>query len=296
MPERSRLLGTYRSPVVGADGLPLLQTPPGWKGLVMERLSIPTLGECGPQFTGMPVVCTSKAATGRRWYRCNGVMREIPTPPMGLDVLGATYERDYEHWECTPGCDTLCMRLHPTTTERYLQEDAYRFDVEVRYAHPDEVLVNSMFALAGEFERGLPNGMLYAEGLSLMILGWLRRHYAVTEKPAAPRGGLTAAQQNRIREYIDSSLDENLSLENMADRLGMSPFHFLRCFRASFGVTPHQFVMKMRLLRAANFLRNDHERSISDVAFATGFASQAHFTAAFKRHFGKTPAAWRAER
>lgn len=294
MPEKSRLLGTYRTPVLGADGLPVLQTPPGWRGLILERLSIPTLGECGPQFSGMPMVCTSKVATGRRWYRCKGVMREIPTPPMGMDVLCASYERDYEHWQCEPGCDTLCMRLHPTTIERYLQDGASRFDVDVKYAHKDDVLANSMFSLAEEFEGGLPNGMLYAEGLSLMIFGWLRRHYAVAPPAQPQKGGLSAVQQNRIREFIDSCLGDELCLEGMAEQLGMSPFHFLRQFRASFGLTPHQFVLKMRLSRAASLLRAESSRSISDIALATGFASQAHFTSSFKRHFGQTPAAWRA--
>lgn len=294
MTAQRKLIGTYRSQILGPDGLPVLKMPAGWQGPIMERLAIPTEGECGPQFTGMPVIFTSKLAPGHRWYRCNGSTHEIPSPPMGIDVLGATYERDYEHWECAPGCETLCMRLHPSTIERYLREDAYRFDLETRYAHKDEALSSHLFTLANELQQGLPNGMLFAEGLSLMIFGWLRRHYAATPlNDLQKKGALSASQQNKIREFIDTYLGANLTLETMASEMGMSPFHFLRLFRTTFGMPPHRFVLQMRLARAANLLRTECDRTITDIALATGFASQAHFTSAFKRYAGQTPASWR---
>ena len=291
---QKKLIATYRTPILGADGQPLLQTPAGWQGPIMERLAIPTTGECGPQFSGMPAIFTSKRAPGRRWYRCNGRTLEIPTPPLGMDILGATYEREYEHWECEPGCETLCMRLHPATIERYLQEDAYRFDLQTRYAHLDEALTNHLFALADELQEGLPNGTLFAEGLSMMIVGWLRRHYVCTPPPeTTTKGGFSSAQQNTVREFIDTYLGADLRLETMATELGMSPFHFLRLFRHTFGMPPHRYVLQMRLARAAALLRNERERTIADIALTTGFASQAHFTSTFKRHTGQTPATWR---
>lgn len=292
--DRRIILGSYRQPVLGEDGLPVLRAPADWKGPVIERLAIPTHGECGPQFTGMPVVCTSRIAPGRRWYKCCSRVEEVPVPPSGIDMLSASYERDYERWECEPGYETLCMRLHGSTLERFLQEESFHFDLGTRYAHKDDMLSRMLFGLAGEIQCGMPNGVLYAEGLSLTIFGWLRQHYSIKASPACLRKGcFSPAQRERIRDFIDAQIGNALSLDAMAAEVGMSAFHFLRVFRASFGVTPHQYVLQARIGRAARALREQPERSISDIAFAVGFSSQAHLTLAFKRQMGVTPASWR---
>ncbi len=296
MATQRKLIGTYRAQVVGPDGQPLLQCPDSWKGPVLERLVIPTAAECGPQFTGMPVLFASKYSPGRRWYRCNGRTREVPLVAPGVDILGATYERDYERWECDPGGQTLCVRFHPSVVERYIQEDAHHFDFCAKYSHRDDFLVNHLFSLAGELESGMPNGMLFAEGLSLMIVGWLSRHYSIKPSGEVPRSGvLSARQQARIREYIDTFLEAELTVEQMAAEIGISPFYFSRLFRGSFGVTPHRYVLQMRVDRASRLLLHaGGEMTIADIALATGFASQAHFTSVFKRHVGCSPARWRA--
>ena len=296
MATQRKLIGTYRAQVVGPDGQPLLQCPDSWKGPVLERLIIPTAAECGPQFTGMPVLFASQYSPGRRWYRCNGRTQEVPLVAPGVDILGATYERDYERWECDPGGQTLCVRFHPSVVERYIQEEAHHFDFCAKYSHRDDFLVNHLFALARELESGMPNGTLFAEGLSLMIVGWLSRHYSVKPSGEVPRSGvLSARQQARIREYIDTFLEAELTVEQMAAEVGISPFYFARLFRSSFGVTPHRYVLQMRIDRASRLLLHaSGERTIADIAFATGFASQAHFTSVFKRHVGCSPARWRA--
>ena len=289
------LIGTYRQPVLGEDGLPVLRVPKDWKGPVVERLAIPTRAECGPQFTGMPVICTSRIAPGRRWYKCAVGIREVPVPPDGVDLLGSTYERDYERWECQPGYETLCIRLHSAVIERYLQDDGHRFDIQTGYAHKDEILIRFMHEFAVEIQRGMPNGVLFSEGLSLTILGWLRQHYALkTSQTTVPKGVFGLAQKNRIREFIDTNLGAEMTLETMAMEVGMSPFHFLRLFRSSFGTTPHRYLLQARIAFAARILRAQPERSISDIALAMGFSSQAHFTLAFKRQLGYTPANWRS--
>ena len=63
---------------------------------------------------------------------------------------------------------------------------------------------------------------------------------------------------------------------------------------ASFGATPHRYVLQRRVARAAHLLRTERWRSIADIAFAAGFASQSHLSNAFKCHMGQTPARWRS--
>ncbi|WP_170285888.1 helix-turn-helix domain-containing protein [Propionivibrio limicola] len=212
----------------------------------------------------------------------------------GIDTLGATYERDYGRWECDPGGETICLRLPPDIIQRYLQEDAYHFDLETKYSYRDDVLVKAIYALADEMQRDFPNGMLYAEGMSLMVVGWLARHHA--RKPAQPAlqaRVLSAVQQAKVRELVDTHLDSELSVERMAAEVGISPFHFSRLFRATFGVPPHRYVLQMRIARAAHLLRSQRQRTVADIALEVGFASQAHLTHAFKCHMGQTPARWR---
>ena len=289
------LLGAHSAQILGVDGRPVLSRPRDWQGLILERKEIPVRAECGPQFSGVPMVIASRYSPGRRWYKCNGSMREIPMIAPGVDLLGAAYERDAGRWECEPGGETLCLRLHPDVVRRYIQDEAYRFDLETDYSVRDDALVNAVFALAEEMQHQLPNGVLYAEGLSLTIIGWLSRHHGVRPAGAAPKArALSPAQQARVRDFVDAGMDAELTVEGMAAVVGISPFHFSRLFRASFGVSPYRYVLQMRIARAAHLLRAEPGRTVADIALAVGFASQAHLTQAFKAHLGQTPARWRA--
>jgi AraC family transcriptional regulator len=73
----------------------------------------------------------------------------------------------------------------------------------------------------------------------------------------------------------------------------MSPYHFLRTFRAVVGMTPHQFILHTRLNRAAIRLRRTSE-SISAIAFATGFGDLSTFNRRFQRVMGQSPSAYRS--
>lgn len=292
---QKELLGAHSSPILGIDGQPVLCQPRDWNGLILERKEIPVRAECGPQFSGVPVVIASRYSPGRRWYRCNGKTQEIPMIAPGIDTLGAAYERDAGRWECEPGGETLCLRLHPDIIRRYLQDEAYRFDLETKYSVRDDPLVNAVFALAEEMQHYLPNGALYAEGLSMMIIGWLGSHHANRPAGVSPKArALSPSQQAKVRDFVDAGMDSELTVERMAAEVGISPFHFSRLFRASFGVSPYRYVLQMRIARAAHLLRAEKQRTVADIALAVGFASQAHLTHAFKSHMGQTPARWRA--
>ena len=108
-----------------------------------------------------------------------------------------------------------------------------------------------------------------------------------------PRFSLASACQEKVRELVDTYLDSDLSVECMAAEVGISPFHFSRLFRVSFGMPPYHYVLQMRIARAAYLLRSERQRTDADIALEVGFASQAHLTHAFKQHLGETPARWR---
>jgi len=75
----------------------------------------------------------------------------------------------------------------------------------------------------------------------------------------------------------------------------MSPYHFLRVFRASVGMTPHQFVLRTRLQRAALRLRRSDD-PVSTIAYDAGFNDLSTFNRRFKRIMGASPREWRSVR
>ena len=75
-------------------------------------------------------------------------------------------------------------------------------------------------------------------------------------------------------------------------RVGMSPFHFLRVFARVLGVTPHQYLIRARLRRAARLL-TDRSRSITDIAFDVGFGDLSNFVRSFHRAAGVSPRGFR---
>lgn len=92
--------------------------------------------------------------------------------------------------------------------------------------------------------------------------------------------------------WIEAHAHESIDLERAAGEVGLSPFHFLRLFARVLGVTPHQYLVRSRLRRAARLLCEE-ERSIGDVAFDVGFGDLSNFVRTFRRAAGVSPQGFR---
>jgi AraC-like DNA-binding protein len=97
----------------------------------------------------------------------------------------------------------------------------------------------------------------------------------------------------RAKDLIDARYREPLDVRSLARVAHLSPAHFSREFRRTFGETPHQYLLTRRLERAAALLRNT-DRSVTEICVAVGLRSVGSFTASFGRTFGLTPTAYRA--
>jgi AraC-like DNA-binding protein len=115
-----------------------------------------------------------------------------------------------------------------------------------------------------------------------------------TGVPAVHRGlpRNAEARVSRAVRTIDDDPHEQLTLETLATESGLSPYHFLRTFERLTGVTPHQYVLRARLRKAALRLADGAER-ITDVAFDCGFGDISNFNRAFRGEFGVSPRAFR---
>ena len=97
----------------------------------------------------------------------------------------------------------------------------------------------------------------------------------------------------RVLQYVDDHLDAKITLQDLATVAGLSRMHFAAQFRTAIGMRPHEYLLKRRIERAEELLKQA-EVSLVDVALTVGFQTQAHFTTVFKRFAGDTPHQWRS--
>jgi AraC-like DNA-binding protein len=101
------------------------------------------------------------------------------------------------------------------------------------------------------------------------------------------RFGIQKTKIRRVKEYIDVYYRQDITLGDLAAIAQFSPYHTLRTFRSSVGLTPHAYLIQIRIEEGKRLLRIGN--SISDVSASTGFTDQSHFTRHFKRIMGVTP-------
>jgi AraC family transcriptional regulator len=154
-------------------------------------------------------------------------------------------------------------------------------------------ILQALAALGREAEKPGPMGRVFAESLVVLTLTELVRHHstlAATNRVA----DLPSRRLQRVLDYIETHLGQDLSLLALAAEAGLSPAHFAREFKRAMRSSVHRYLLARRLQWAAALLLGT-EQTIADVALATGFSSQAHLTTAFQRMNGTTPGAYRRE-
>ena len=103
-----------------------------------------------------------------------------------------------------------------------------------------------------------------------------------------------ARHLTRAKDVADARYFEPLDVDDLAKAAGLSRAHFSREFRRAFGESPYSYLLTRRLERAASLLRMT-DRSIADICLSVGLQSQGSFTTSFKRMYGASPAAYRAQ-
>jgi AraC family transcriptional regulator len=140
-------------------------------------------------------------------------------------------------------------------------------------------------AADGESDVGLDEAaLLFASRFAAIVGGRERDNVPVHARDR--RRAVEAALR------IDACAHESIDLDGAANDAGLSAFHFLRVFSSVLGVTPHQYLIRSRLRRAARLLA-DEARSISDIAFDVGFGDLSNFVRTFHRAAGVSPRRFR---
>ena len=93
--------------------------------------------------------------------------------------------------------------------------------------------------------------------------------------------------------FIDAHFADNIELDNIADEAYFSKFHFIRAFKNTYGKTPHQYLIFVRIENALELLKAG--MTVSEVCYAVGFESLSSFSGLFKRVVGLNPSAYVAQ-
>lgn len=139
-------------------------------------------------------------------------------------------------------------------------------------------LLRSELLKNGPISSGYINALL-----SVFMVQLVQNHsFLRTGNTRQENGGLSYQSSRRIEAYLRENYMRKLSIEKMSDVLGISGGHFLTSFRESFGQTPHQFLLMLRL-NAAEEMLIDTNIALVEIADRAGFSSQSHMTTALKK-------------
>lgn len=173
--------------------------------------------------------------------------------------------------------------------------------MSIRYESIDQDIFIEHVAdrILGELEHETSTGRLLIESLGRALSAHLVHSYAATsvrlkQSPAVQKP-LDAKRLSRVTEFIAASVDRDFTVKDLASVACMSPAHFSRSFKAATGAAPHEYVSRQRLDLARNLLSTS-DRPLVDIAYATGFSSQANFNRAFRKAVGTTPSLYRAQK
>ena len=135
---------------------------------------------------------------------------------------------------------------------------------------------------------------LLLDGVTDSLLAFLFFQRGVSGEGNKPTKGLLPGEFRRVVDFAEAHLQDTLKLDAWAEVLNMSAPEFTRRFRVTTGASPYAWFMRRRIDRAKELLRATPE-AIGYIAFSVGFCSQSHFTDAFSRQVGTSPARWRQD-
>lgn len=190
----------------------------------------------------------------------------------------------------------ILLSLEPNVLQQAFPDSNAGRDVELipQWGVQDPQIEYIVRALEADLEAGLPGGKLFGESLLCALAVRLQRSYAVTPpRVAKPGNGLPRPRLNRVMEYVEANLDQEIALATLAETAGMSTHYFCELFKQSVHLSPHQYVLRRRIERARKLL-NDPEITVLEAAVRSGFSDQSHFTKIFRRIVGVTPTGYRA--
>jgi len=166
-------------------------------------------------------------------------------------------------------------------------------DLRPRYNLHDPLISQLVSALANEVAGGLFDAILVDALNTALAVQIVRLCGDPAAIMLAPSNGLSRERLNRVYDYVEAHLDDQLSLTDVAAIACLSPYHFSRSFKQAVGIGPQRYITQRRLERAKTLMRRTN-LPLALIAQEAGFSDQSHLTSVFRRENGVTPGHYRS--
>ncbi len=182
--------------------------------------------------------------------------------------------------------------------ERKLDRPVHFFE---RFTTHDELVSPGLVTLRRAHKSGpLPDTWVEQRLRQLLARMLQAQNDALRESDALPARRVSTREElwrrlNRGRDFIHARFESALTLSDIASAACLSPYHFMREFKAVFRLTPHQYLSACRVERA-KFLLERTELPVTEICFSVGFESLGSFSSWFSRLTGVSPRAWRCSK
>jgi AraC family transcriptional regulator len=181
--------------------------------------------------------------------------------------------------------DCMLVAIDPARFALAAAEDeALDARLDERLADRDRILLEQARVLVAESTENFLEGPLFWNDVASGFVGRLVNRHASPSRPRR-RGRLSARTLARVREHVMAHLDQPVDVDALAGIACLSPFHFSRMFARSVGMTPHRYVVRLRLQRAVELARQGRYE-LAEIAARTGFADQSHLSRWVRRVHG----------
>lgn len=153
---------------------------------------------------------------------------------------------------------------------------------------------DAVFALIGAGLNDFDRNWESARASLARAYAMLQAERAAPADAAIAQGGLAPWQVKKIEAFVAARLDTAIAIADLAAQVRLSPQHFSRAFRQSFGASPHAWVVGRRVARARHLMLTTTD-PLCRIALDCGFSDQAHFTRRFHTEMGLPPNTWRRQ-
>jgi AraC family transcriptional regulator len=208
-----------------------------------------------------------------------------------MTLVPAGHEYREWHEACTRP-SILYFYIDPARLRIHSELDLAALPFAPRLLFEDAALWSTALKLKKCLENP-SNDRLYSEALGIVLVHELvHLHRRTHSTDHQVRGGLANWQQRIVTAHIEDHLAEQIPLAKLAELVRLSPYHFCRAFKKSFGVPPHRYHANRRIERAKTLLATQR-LSVTDIGLTVGFSETSSFSAAFRKTTGLTPIGYR---
>lgn len=266
----------------------------GWSDIHLEVYQQPKFEIAEHQHTmhviacGLPQPFAEQAfdASGERWLDGKRSQETRNIADIAIIPAGISHRCN---WNIS--VQFMVLALEPVLLNHIGQDWVNTDSIELMpqfMSTPDTLIQGIFLTLKDELESSRIGGQLLVDSLKTTLAIHLLRNYCTTSPKSSYSDGLSSATLVSVKDYINEHLHHDLTLAEIAAIAQMSPYHFLRLFKQSVGITPHQYILQRRIYKAKYLLQHS-ELSIAEIAVRVGFCDQSHLTRYFKRMLGVTP-------